>query len=140
MKSTADKSVAFYNSWPPHGSSNCLKWFENWNLRLSLTQHTVHILPQLITRFFNHLKILHRHKYTSDEKVKDEEHIWLFMQKEQILVDRTMKILDQSNKCAEMLWDYFENWKCICCCVLIAGLSNNKLSLLLIFPQSFCYF
>jgi hypothetical protein len=28
--------------------------------------------------------------------------------------------LDQSNKCAEKLWDYFEYWKCICCCVVIA--------------------
>jgi hypothetical protein len=52
-------------------------------------------LPHLTTRFFNHLKRLHGHKYASDEEDEDAEHMWLCIGGGGTLVDGTKKILDQ---------------------------------------------
>jgi hypothetical protein len=45
--------------------------------------------------------MLHGQKYTSDEEVEDAEDKWLCIKKKN--VDGIIKILDQSNKCAEKL-------------------------------------
>lgn len=117
------KGVTFYNDnfWPPQGSSNC------WNgLRTEISDYpspSIQWRSCLIwSPYFSttwrcymdtNIQVMKRSKMQSlcgfACKIKP------------ILVHSTMKILDQSNKCAEKLWDYFKNWRCICYCALIAG-------------------
>jgi hypothetical protein len=87
-----------------------LKRFESWNCSFSPAQHTVKILPHLITTLSNRSKIRYVDADLQTLKhVKDAVNTWLRAQLETFLADGKKKLVDQSNKCVEKLGDCVEN-------------------------------